>query len=320
MIHHFAAIALAYILDLLIGDPERWPHPVRGFGRLISLLETQLNKGNYRKLKGLLMVLLIILTAFISSILLLSLCYQFHPVAGVIVEAVLIATTVSANNLKKAAMEVYRPLKNGDLAMARKKLSYIVGRDTEQLTEGEITRGTVETIAENTSDGITAPFFWSFIGGAPLALVYRAVNTCDSMVGYQNDAYQAYGWASAKLDDVLNWIPARLTAFVMVVVNRPIHTTTRNAWSILFRDARKHKSPNSGWGEAAVAALLGIQLGGTNSYQGTISISRKMGEIHVPLQAVHILQTITIMRRTVFLFLLCFMIGGIAIELANTWI
>src|SRR5699024_4768470 len=144
---------------------------------------------------------------------------------------------------------------------ARQKLSFIVGRDTEELSEEEIVRGTVEMVAENTSDGITTPLFWSLIGGAPLAFVYRAVNTCDSMVGYQNDRYEQFGYFPAKLDDVLNWLPARLTAVVMMLVKRPMEITRKKAWAILFRDARKHKSPNSGWGEAAVAALLGIQLG-----------------------------------------------------------
>ncbi|MGY0691988.1 adenosylcobinamide-phosphate synthase CbiB [Virgibacillus sp. FSP13] len=320
MIYHFTAIALAYIIDWLVGDPEKWPHPVKGFGRLISYLDREMNKGKHRKSKGLLMVGVVVSIVLGLSLLLVICCYQLHPLVGMTIEAVLIATTVSQNNLAKAAMNVYHPLESGDLVNARKNLSYIVGRDTEHLTEGEITRGTVETVAENTSDGITAPFFWGFIGGAPFALVYRAVNTCDSMVGYKNATYQEFGWASARLDDLLNWIPARLTAFIMMVVKRPIHTTFQNAWSILFRDARKHNSPNSGWGEAAVASLLGIQLGGTNYYQGKKSASKVMGDVHVPLQPEHILQTITLMRRTVFLFLLCFMIGGITIELAITWI
>lgn len=319
MIYHLSAIVLAYVLDLVIGDPPSWPHPVKGFGLLIALLDTRLNKGKHRKLKGLLMVLVVVIVALGAGTLTI-LCYQWHPVAGLIVEAILISTTIAQNNLAKAAMEVYRPLQAQDLSEARTKLSYIVGRETINLPEQEIVRGTIETVAENTSDGITAPLFWSFIGGAPLALVYRAVNTCDSMVGYRNERYQEFGWASARLDDVLNWIPARLTAFMMIVVKRPYISTTKRAWSILLRDARKHKSPNAGWVEAAGAALLGVQLGGTNVYHGKMSISPKLGNPMQPLAAIHILQTIRIMRRTILLFLLFLMIGGIAIELAVAWI
>lgn len=301
MIYHFSAIVLAYVIDWLVGDPETWPHPVKGFGKLISILEERLNKGKHRKWKGLLMVIIIVFLVLGFSLLLVLLSYELHPVAGMLVEAILIATTVSANSLKKAVIEVYHPLKQQELPRARKKLSYIVGRDTEHLAEDEITRGAVETVAENTSDGVTAPFFWSFIGGSPLALVYRAVNTCDSMVGYQNERYREFGWASARLDDILNWIPSRLTAFIMMVVKRPNHTTFRNARSILFRDVRKHKSPNSGWGEAAAASILGVQLGGTNWYQGEKSVSLKMGDRQVPLQAEHILQVVTLMQRTTVL-------------------
>ena len=150
------------------------------------------------------------------------------------------------------------------------------------LDEGEISRGAIETVAENTSDGVTAPLFWALLGGAPLAMVYRATNTCDSMVGYKNERYKEFGWASAKWDDVMNWIPSRLTGMIMLLGNRPEKISYRKAWTILFRDAKKHPSPNSGWGEAAVASILGIQLGGINYYKGIISNRAKMGD---PLSA-----------------------------------
>lgn len=318
MMYHLSAMFIAYIMDRLIGDPENWPHPVKGFGRLISGLDNRMNKGKGRKWKGTLMTLIVMLVVFVSSFFFTLLCYRIHPICGVIVEGLLVATTISATNLKQAAQQVYEPLRNKDIETARQKLSYIVGRDTEQLSEEEIVRGTVETVAENTSDGITAPLFWSLIGGAPFALVYRAVNTCDSMVGYQNERYGQFGYFSAKLDDVLNWIPARLTAVIMILVTRPVMSSHRKAWVILFRDARKHKSPNSGWGEAAVAALLGIQLGGTNTYQGEQSVSKPMGNANRKRTHKHILQTIMIMERTVLLFLLLSGMGGILIELAIT--
>ena len=195
------------------------------------------------------------------------------------------ATTIAHKSLKDAALEVYDPLQKEDYQEARLKLSYIVGRDTEQLDESEIVRGTVETVAENTSDGVTAPMFWAWIGGAPFALLYRAINTCDSMVGYKNDKYSEFGWASARMDDVVNWIPSRLTGFIMLLANRPQKTKVKKTWKILFRDAKKHPSPNSGWCEAAAAAILGVQLGGVNTYKGIVSNRALMGDPLYPLES-----------------------------------
>lgn len=315
---HLAAIALAFFIDLAVGDPPRWPHPVKWVGKMISFLERRWNRGKNRKLKGTAMGAAVIGIVLGASFFLALLCYNLHPVIGILVEAVMISTTIAQKSLGEAACEVYGPLRSGDLPEARKKLSYIVGRDTEELPEAEIVRGTVETVAENTSDGITAPLFWGFVGGAPLALVYRAVNTCDSMVGYQNDRYREFGWASAKLDDLLNWVPARLTAIVMMCVTKPVKTSYRKAWSVLFRDAKKHPSPNSGWGEAAVAALLGIRLGGVNVYKGKKSYRAEMGDSLESLEIHHIPLTVMIMKRTSLAFLLLLLLGGVACELAFT--
>lgn len=202
---------------------------------------------------------------------------------------------------------------------ARKKLSCIVGRDTERLDEREIVRGTVETVAENTCDAVTAPLFWAFIGGAPLALVYRAVNTCDSMVGYQNSRYHEFGYFSAKADDVLNWIPARITGFLMLIANRPRKMRRGDAWRILLRDAKKHPSPNSGWCEAACACLLSVQLGGRNTYNGIVSERARMGEPFRELEHTDILRANRILTRTVFAFLLLLWLGGVLLEIAVPW-
>ncbi len=199
------------------------------------------------------------------------------------------------------------------------KLSYIVGRDTEQLGESEIVRGTVETVAENTSDGVTAPMFWAWIGGAPFALLYRAINTCDSMVGYKNDKYSEFGWASARMDDVVNWIPSRLTGFIMLWANRPQKTKVKKTWNILFRDAKKHPSPNSGWCEAAAAAILGVQLGGVNTYKGIVSNRALMGDPLYHLERNDIIKMNLILSRTTFLFLLILWLGGVFIDMAITW-
>lgn len=318
MIHHLIAITLAFLIDSIVGDPPNLPHPVKWMGSCISFLEKRLNKQNYRRAKGIGMVLLLISMVFIMSAILVWVGYHVHLLLGILLESIMIATTIARKSLKEAALEVYQPLSEGNLEQARLKLSYIVGRDTDSLQEGEIVRGTVETVAENTSDGVTAPLFWALIGGAPLALMYRAINTCDSMVGYKNEKYQQFGWASAKLDDLVNLIPSRLTGFLMMIF-KPKFISRRNAWKILFRDARSHPSPNSGWTEAAVAAILGIQLGGVNYYKGLMSNRAKMGEALVPLQKQHILQTNRILTGTSLLFVLVLWIGGIGVEMAISW-
>jgi len=320
IIYHLIAITIAYLIDMFIGDPPNWPHPVRWIGKMITFFEKRLNKGKSKQLKGVGMLLFVLLSVYIIALVLVETGYGIHPIVGVLVESIIISTTIAQKSLKRAALEVYRPLSKGGLSEARTKLSYIVGRDTESLDEGEIARGTIETVAENTSDGVTAPMFWALLGGAPLAMVYRAANTCDSMVGHMNNRYIEFGWASAKWDDVMNWLPSRLTGMIMLLGQRPDSITYKKAWTILFRDAKKHPSPNSGWGEAAVAAILGIQLGGINYYQGIVSNRAKMGDPIQPIKADHIIQANHILSKTVLLFLLLLWIGGILLDLAVAWI
>lgn len=319
IVYHLTAITIAYFIDLLIGDPPDWPHPVKWIGSMISFFEKRLNQGSYKKWKGVVMLLFVLLSVLSMVMIIVFMSYQIHLFVGIAVEAIIIATTIAQKSLKEASLEVYRPLVKGDLDEARIKLSYIVGRDTEHLVESEIARGAIETVAENTSDGVTAPLFWALIGGAPLAMVYRAVNTCDSMVGHVNDRYKEFGWASAKFDDVMNWIPSRLTGMMMLLGKRPEKMSYRKAWLILFRDAQNHPSPNSGWGEAAVAAILGIQLGGINYYKGMVSNRAKMGEPIEAIQAEHITKANSILTTTVILFLLFLWIGGMTVEMAFTW-
>ncbi|MEH7073206.1 adenosylcobinamide-phosphate synthase CbiB [Neobacillus drentensis] len=320
LVYHLAAITIAYIIDMFIGDPPHWPHPVKWIGTMISFFEKRLNKGKFKKWKGVGMLLFILLFVYFITLALILTGYGVHTFVGILVEGIIISTTIAHKSLKGASLEVYQPLIKGDLAEARKKLSYIVGRDTESLDESEIARGAIETVAENTSDGVTAPMFWALIGGAPLAMIYRAANTCDSMVGHMNDRYKEFGWASARWDDVMNWIPSRLTGMTMLIGKRPEKTGFWHAWIVLFRDAKKHPSPNSGWGEAAVAAILGIQLGGINYYKGIRSNRAKMGDPIQKIQALHILGANSILSRTVFLFLLLLWMGGIFLEMAVTWI
>ncbi|KIL49715.1 adenosylcobinamide-phosphate synthase CbiB [Jeotgalibacillus soli] len=321
MVVHLSAMTIALILDRFIGDPPNWPHPVRWIGSLIMLLERNLNKGNHRKLKGIIHLIIVLLVVSVIGWGMVEGAYKISWIAGFLFEIALITSALAAKSLKVAALDVLLPLEEADLETARTKLSWIVGRDTDQLNESEIVRGTIETVAENTSDGITAPLFWALIGGAPAIWLYKAINTGDSIVGYRNECYVQYGWASAKFDDFANWIPSRMTAFCMIWAIRPVHGVKRRfIFKHLPLEAKKHPSPNSGWGEAAVALLLDIKLGGRNTYQGIISNRPIIGSGKHRLASRHIHHSIRIMDHAVYWFLLlCWITGGSFYVLALTW-
>ncbi|WP_236838749.1 adenosylcobinamide-phosphate synthase CbiB [Caldalkalibacillus salinus] len=308
------AIVMAAIgLDLIIGDPKRLPHPVVGIGRGIALLDKKWNKGSHRRMKGVGLTLVVVVGCFVTTFVVVYLAHQLHVVVGAVVETLLIATTIAIKGLKEMALKIHTHLKKGDLPQARQTLGMIVGRDTDNLDEPEVVRGTVESVAENTVDGITAPLLFAFLGGAPLAMAYRAVNTLDSMVGYKNNRYQAFGWASAKLDDILNWLPARLTALSMALsafIVTP-SLSVRRGIAITLRDAKKHPSPNSGWSEAMTAGLLGIQLGGRNTYQGRVSHCATLGDMTRLLHQRDIIYAVRIMHGgwTVFVLLLVLVVS-----------
>ncbi|WP_409293313.1 adenosylcobinamide-phosphate synthase CbiB [Peribacillus sp. SCS-37] len=295
----------AFITDLMIGDPRALPHPVILIGKCISWLEQVIRRlisEKYLKIGGAFMPLIIAGGSYAAVYGLLQLLGAFHYWAAAVAEIWIISTTVAVKGLGDAGMEVYRPLMIGGLKTARKNLGMIVGRDTGHLDEAEISRGAVETVAENIVDAIISPLFFAFIGGAPLAMFYRAVNTLDSMVGYKNDKYIKLGWASARLDDVLNYIPARLTAMIMLLVFALKKLDAKNAARIMKRDARLHPSPNSGYPESAVAGALHIQLGGTNHYFGKPSHRAHLGDPKRFIEAADILTTIAVMKWTAFLF------------------
>lgn len=317
MIHHVLAIGIGLLLDRIIGDPPEWPHPVRWIGTLINGLKIRLNVPQHAFRNGFAMLLIVLAIVATATIAVVAVAYSLHPAIGVLVEALLIASGLSQKSLKQAAEDVYTPLVQGDFALARKKLSWIVGRDTETLGESEITRGVVETVSENTSDGITAPMFWALLFGAPGLWIYKAVNTCDSMVGYKNEEFRDFGFASAKLDDVLNYVPSRMTGLLIVLFTRnESGILLKQRLSIWLRDARKHPSPNSGWLEAATAVQLGIELGGVNSYGGVRSIRAKMGEPLFKLEATHIKSAVNQMNIAAISFFALIAIGGILLEIA----
>jgi len=259
----------AVLLDLLLGDPRRLPHPVVGIGRLISALETILRRLVRSELAGgaLLLVGVVGSTYLLTFLLLRGAC-ALHPYIGFAVSAWLSYTCLAARSLHHESKLVADRLIAGDLKGARHLLSRIVGRDTDDLTEPEIWRALVETVAENTSDGVIAPLFYLMLGGPALGLAYKAVNTLDSMVGYKNERYLRFGRASARFDDLANWLPARITGLLMAAVAPLIGLSGKEAFRMMLRDGRNHSSPNSGVPEAATAGALGVRLGGTNRYFG----------------------------------------------------
>jgi adenosylcobinamide-phosphate synthase len=288
-------------------------------GNLIAALDRRLNKGKHKKGKGVLLLIIVLFVATSIVVLLTWFAFQIHLILGIIVEAIIIATTIAQKDLGTAAMRVYEPLEKGSLDEARTAVSMIVGRDTATLDEEGITRATVETVAESIGDGITSPLFWALIGGAPLAIAYRAANTCDSMVGYKNEKYEDFGWASARFDDVLNWIPSRITGFLMMLTRRIPNMNKSAALSQWRKDAKKHASPNSGWLEAATALSLGVQLGGVNYYRGIRSERAYMGKGQRVIEKTDIIHTIKMMQQAVFIFLVFLWIGGMLLATAVTW-
>lgn len=277
-------IFLALLLDLTIGDPHWLPHPVVAIGRLIHVLDSRL-RCNWlnERFAGVLLLLLVVASAAGATWFLLQALASLLPLAGTVAAIIVSSTCLAARSLHKESDRVASALLAGDLPLARRKLSMIVGRDTDLLDEADIWRAVVETVAENTSDGIIAPLFWLTIGGPVAAMAYKAVSTLDSMVGYRNRRYLHLGWASARMDDLLNYIPARLSAVLLVVaaplLGYPVFETAR----ITLRDRLKHPSPNSGHPEAAAAGALGVRLGGSSSYCGVSSWKEYIGDRRQPL-------------------------------------
>ena len=301
-------IILAFALDLAIGDPAYLPHPVRAIGKAAEALERLLLRPGRRpahdRAMGVLLALSVPLAVFFVS-------YYAVLLAGTALGSLsaraltvyLAYTTISAKGLADAAREVVYPLKAGDIEGARRALSAIVGRDTGGLDEDGVARGAVETVAENTSDGVVAPLFYLALGGAPLALAYKAVNTLDSMVGYRSEKYRYFGWAAARADDLANFIPARLTGLLMAAASYVLGGvySWEDSLRILKRDRKNHPSPNSGHPEAAAAGALRVRLGGESSYSGVASVKPFIGDPEEPLTAGKIGDAVRLMYAAAFL-------------------
>jgi adenosylcobinamide-phosphate synthase len=289
-------ILLALLLDLLLGDPRWLPHPVQGIGWLAQQSEAPLRRLiAHQKLAGIFVVLLVVGSTVTVGLGLLKGAALLHPLAGDIVAILLLYTCLATRSLHDHALAVYRPLQAGDLAEARQRVGWLVGRDTDQLDEGEITRAAVESVAENTVDGCTAPLLFACLAGPLGALAYKAISTLDSTFGYKNERYLQFGWASARLDDLANLLPARLTALLVIPAALLLRLNPGNAWRIFWRDRHNHPSPNGGQIESAVAGALRIRLGGINSYFGQPSSRPFMGDSLQPLTGRHILQAVRLM-------------------------
>lgn len=277
-------ILLAMLLDLIFGDPHWLPHPVVAIGRLIHVLDCGLRiSWLNERLAGILLLLLVIVCSAGTTWILLHALTALFPPAGWIATVIVSATCLATRSLHKESAHVATALLKGDLPTARLRLSYIVGRDTEQLEEPEIWRALVETVAENTSDGIIAPLLWLSIGGPVAAMAFKAVSTLDSMVGYRNHRYLQLGWASARMDDLLNYIPARISALLLIMAAPLAGCSASAAARVTLRDRLKHPSPNSGHPEAAAAGALGVRLGGAASYNGIPSWKEYIGDQLRPL-------------------------------------
>ena len=279
-----AIVLAAVVLDLILGDPRLLPHPVVAIGNLISFLEKQLRRlFRNARLAGVVLLVVTVGVSYAAAALLIKAAWLLSPEAGFATGLYIAWVSLAARSLHAESGKVAQALERGDLPGARTALSYIVGRETDQLDEQEVVRGAVETVAENTGDGVIAPLFYLMLGGPPLAIAYKAVNTLDSMVGYKNERYLEFGWASARFDDLVNYLPARLTGLLMVLAAPVCGLSGGGAWRILRRDCRNHSSPNSGFPEAAAAGALGVRLGGANRYFGKVVEKPTIGDASVPL-------------------------------------
>jgi len=300
-------VLAAMALDAAIGDPRWLPHPVRAIGALAARLETITRRVvPSARAAGVLTVIAVVGSAGTAACLLVRAAAALHPALGDAAAIVLLAFTFAARDLAGHALAVFSALDRGELPAARQKAGFMVSRDTGALDEGETARAAVESVAENTVDGVTAPLLFAVLGGPAAAMMYKAVNTLDSMFGYKTERYLRFGWAAARLDDAMNFIPARLTAWLVPLAAALAGGRPLQALRCLLRDGRKHPSPNSGLTEAAMAGALGVRLGGVSTYFGSVSAKPFLGDPLEPLGRSHI-------RRTVVLMALTYLLAALAL-------
>lgn len=304
---NMTVLFLAFVLDLIVGDPYWMYHPVRAIGAWINLEEKLIRRffkeESQLKAAGVALTLDTVLVTVLVTWGIIRLTYWIHPWLGFAWKVYVAYAALSLKSLRYEGLQVLKALKTG-LEAGRSRLRYIVGRDTQELSSQEVVKATVETVAENTTDGVIAPMFFLLLFGPIGAMAFKAVSTLDSMVGYKNEKYLNLGCFSAKSDDVLNFIPARLTGVLMVASAFVLGLDHKNSWKILKRDHGNHKSPNSAWSESAAAGALGIQLGGTHDYGGVSVEKPTIGEATRDAEEEDILNTIRMMFVSAGLFLI----------------
>lgn len=314
-----AALCIGFFIDLLVGDPHSaLPHPVVLIGRLISWLDRRLRRLLPRTVRGEHVagaVLWLLVTGISTAVpaLLLWLCHQLCPWLRLAAESLMCAAILATKSLRDESMKVFHALESGDLAASRQAVSMIVGRDTAALDDAAVTRAAVETVAENTSDGIVAPLLFLTIGGAPLGFFYKAVNTMDSMLGYVEPPYKNIGLVPARLDDLCNLIPARLSALLMLAAGALLGMDVKNGWRIFRRDRYNHASPNSAQTEAVCAGLLGLRLAGDAWYHGVLHKKKYIGDQLRPIEHADIPRACRLLYVTAALALVC--CGGVRLLL-----
>jgi adenosylcobinamide-phosphate synthase len=318
------ALLFGFVLDLIFGDPHWLPHPIRFIGKLISKTEKvirkdpKLNNNNKRNanleiIKGVILVVIVLFISTLIPFFILYFLYKYIPWLGLLIESIMCYQILATKCLKVESMRVYQSLKKGDLEEARYYVSMIVGRDTKILDETGITKAAVETVAENTSDGVIAPMIYMALGGATLGFFYKAVNTMDSMVGYKNEKYLYFGRFAAKLDDVMNYLPARISAFIMILVCPVIGLDIKSAARIYKRDRRNHASPNSAQTEAVCAGALNIELAGDAYYFGVLHKKPTIGDAIRPIETNDIKRANILLYATAFATMLIILVIKILI-------
>ena len=305
MKYHILAFVVGFILDLIIGDPHNLPHPIRLIGKLIDVLDKKWNNGSAhdQRIKGRWLVVAVCGATVLGTAILLIVFYLIHPIAGMIVEAILTYYILATKSLRVESMKVCRALECHDVEGARHAVSMIVGRDTSVLDDIGIAKAAIETMAENTSDGVIAPLLFTAVGGPILGFFYKAVNTMDSMVGYKNEKYLYFGRTAALTDDVVNFVPSRISAWLMIFACTFLGDDfdAKDAIRIHKRDCRKHASPNSAQTESTAAGALGIQLAGDAVYFGEVHKKPFIGDAERPVEYKDIRRVNKLMYATAIL-------------------
>lgn len=308
-------IVIAFLLDCIFGDPQNPLHPIRLIGRGVTVgvrafKKLKLQNTAAQFLVGAVLVIIVVCVSFIVSKVVVWRFYQVNMWLGITIESVICYFIIAPKALKVESMKVYHALLAGDLQLARENLSYIVGRETKELDEQGVIKATIETIAENLSDGVIAPLIFTFIGGVPLGMAYKAINTLDSMIGYRNEEYEYFGKFAARLDDVVNFIPARVSAMLMIVGSVLIRADTENAVRIYIRDRKKHKSPNAAQTESVCAGALGLRLGGDSRYSGKRVEKPTIGDDINKAEPLHIRSANNLMYSATVLAIALLVVGG----------